>query len=142
MEIEIYTDGGCRRNPGPAVIGIWFPGIDGRFGAYIGSKRTNNEAEYEALIQGITKAREIGYDSIKVYTDSLLMASQVNGVYQVRNQNLNHMLKRVRRLQMEVDLTVMYVPRDQNKKADEICNQIQDRLEAGETFQCDELLTL
>ena len=38
-------------------------------------KATNNEAEYEALIAGMTVAKDLGATSLDVYSDSLLVVS-------------------------------------------------------------------
>jgi ribonuclease HI len=48
-KITMYTDGGSRNNPGPAAIGVWIETLGEKYSEYIGEK-TNNEAEYEALI--------------------------------------------------------------------------------------------
>ncbi|GAJ21467.1 unnamed protein product, partial [marine sediment metagenome] len=52
MELDIYTDGACRGNPGPAAIGLVIKKqgqIIGEYGQIIG-QATNNQAEYQALI--------------------------------------------------------------------------------------------
>ncbi|MEE8631708.1 MAG: RNase H family protein, partial [Candidatus Bathyarchaeia archaeon] len=58
----IYADGASRGNPGPAAIAVKI--MDGagvvveRRSKFIG-KRTNNEAEYEALNLGLSMARAL-----------------------------------------------------------------------------------
>ena len=60
--ITIYTDGGARGNPGPAGIGAVIQDESGKvvseLSKYIG-ETTNNVAEYEALIEGLEKAKKI-----------------------------------------------------------------------------------
>ena len=60
MKIIIYTDGGSRGNPGPAAIGVIFTEEKGKvikeYAQKIG-RATNNEAEYEAVIFGLQKAK-------------------------------------------------------------------------------------
>ena len=96
-KITIYTDGGSRGNPGPAGIGVWISsqgGVTGdinkKYGECIGIK-TNNDAEYEALIFGLkkvksligkTKAKEF---KIECYADSELMVQQLNHQYKLMN---------------------------------------------------------
>ena len=45
---------------------------------------TQNVAEYRALIEGLTLARDYGIQRIRVYMDSELVVDQVNGVSAVR----------------------------------------------------------
>lgn len=54
-KIVMYTDGGSRNNPGPAAIGVYLETLHKQYGHYIG-ERTNNEAEYEAVIFGLKKS--------------------------------------------------------------------------------------
>ena len=51
-EIVIFTDGGSRGNPGPAAVGVYIETLGKKIGECIGNK-TNNDAEYEALILGL-----------------------------------------------------------------------------------------
>ena len=50
MDLTIYTDGGARKNPGPAAIGAVLTDVDGKvvheISRYIG-ETTNNQAEYQ-----------------------------------------------------------------------------------------------
>lgn len=48
----------------------------------------NNQVEYEALLAGLRLAGDIGAEEIEIFTDSQLVASQVSGKYQVKNDNL------------------------------------------------------
>ncbi len=60
-KLIIFTDGGARGNPGPAGIGCIILDEKGNAVAeiskYIG-EATNNQAEYKALLAGLTKAKE------------------------------------------------------------------------------------
>jgi ribonuclease HI len=47
---------------------------------------TQNVAEYRALIEGLTLARDYGIQRIRVYMDSELVVDQVNGVSAVRKE--------------------------------------------------------
>ena len=48
----------------------------------------NNQAEYEALLAGLRLAEDLGAREIQIFTDSQLVASQVQGEYQAKNNNL------------------------------------------------------
>ncbi|GJS73888.1 reverse transcriptase domain-containing protein [Tanacetum coccineum] len=50
-------------------------------------KTTNNEAEYEALIAGLRIAKEMQIQELAIFVDSQLVANQVNGLFEARQQN-------------------------------------------------------
>ncbi|MEM0089981.1 MAG: ribonuclease HI family protein, partial [Nitrososphaerota archaeon] len=79
-EVEIYVDGASRGNPGPAGIGIVLK-LDSRtvcFKRFIGNK-TNNEAEYLALLEGLKLAISVNAKKVKVFSDSELIVKQLKG---------------------------------------------------------------
>ena len=54
----MYTDGGSRGNPGPAGIGVWIETLNKKYSEHIG-ETTNNVAEYQALIFGLRKLKQL-----------------------------------------------------------------------------------
>ena len=92
-KIIMYTDGGSRNNPGPAAIGVYFENLHKQFCHYIGEK-TNNEAEYEAVIYCLKKIKQlIGKDKaenieIECYLDSEFVERQLNHKYKVKEKNI------------------------------------------------------
>lgn len=88
-KIVMYTDGGSRNNPGPAAVGVFIETLKKQYGHFIGEK-TNNEAEYEAVILGLKKIKQIiGKDKAKnteveVYLDSEFVQRQMNHQYKVK----------------------------------------------------------
>ena len=58
-KVTIHTDGGARGNPGPAGIGVVLKCGNKQltFKKFIG-EATNNQAEYQAVILGLEKAKE------------------------------------------------------------------------------------
>ncbi len=89
--LMIYIDGASRGNPGEAGAGVWMTDGEGRkvleVRRYLGRK-TNNEAEYWALLFGLQEAKRLGGSSIRIFTDSELVEKQVKGLYRVKNLNL------------------------------------------------------
>ncbi|XP_025661750.1 uncharacterized protein [Arachis hypogaea] len=80
---------------------------------------SNNQAEYEALLGGLTLAREIGATRLEVCSDSQVVTSQVNGSYQARDPLLQKYLEKVRELTRDFqEVTVQHVPRERNTRAD------------------------
>ncbi|KAJ8480483.1 hypothetical protein OPV22_024210 [Ensete ventricosum] len=62
----------------------------------LGFRATNNEAEYEALLFGLKVAADLGAEDIEVFTDSQLIAGQVNanGLAEVTNRAILEGLKK------------------------------------------------
>ncbi|KAK8936229.1 hypothetical protein KSP39_PZI012928 [Platanthera zijinensis] len=57
---------------------------------------TNNQAEYEAVIAGLRLARELGVNDVEVLTDSMVVASQINGEFEAREPTLQLYLAKVK----------------------------------------------
>ncbi|HET9888471.1 MAG TPA: ribonuclease HI family protein, partial [bacterium] len=82
----LHSDGASRGNPGPAAIGFLIRDANGTElaaeGECIGTT-TNNVAEYQALLAGLRKARELGIEELEIRLDSELVVRQLNGDYKV-----------------------------------------------------------
>ena len=57
----------------------------------IAGRKTNNEAYYIALIEGLGIAMEYGSNGIVVFTNSELVCNQMNDVYQVKKERLKEL---------------------------------------------------
>lgn len=125
----IYTDGAARGNPGDAGIGIVFQSgntVIEKIKLYIGEK-TNNQAEYEALIAALEKAKELQKPHLHVFTDSLLLANQITGKWKVRDENLGKLHKKAKDLIRNFkNFTITHIRREQNREADRLANQAID----------------
>jgi ribonuclease HI len=129
-EAKIYTDGGSRGNPGDSACAFVICRMDGtvveKSGVYLGVA-TNNQAEYLGFKHGLERARDLGIDKIKLFSDSQLVVNQMNGLYKVKNQELtplHHDVKEIANSFEKISFT--YVPRELNKKADGEVNRILD----------------
>ena len=49
---------------------------------------TNNEAEYEALLMGMTMVQRMGRKSIKVFLDLRLVFGQVKGEFEAKDERM------------------------------------------------------
>jgi len=121
---EIFIDGASRGNPGPAGVGVVI--IDSKatvikeFSRYIG-QTTNNVAEYSALIYSLLEAEQIGAKSVRIKTDSELLARQVNGQYKVKDARLSLLHDMVRYLMLRFDVfQIGHIPRELNAHADRL----------------------
>lgn len=97
-EIDVYSDGASRGNPGPAAIGYAIYDSNGSLlesGAKCIDDCTNNEAEYRALLWAMNQACGQCRRTARFYTDSELMVRQVNRVYRVRAYHLLLLMREV-----------------------------------------------
>jgi ribonuclease HI len=122
----LYFDGCSKGNPGPSGIGAVLYKNNIEFWSdsrYIGNKRTNNEAEYCALIMGLEEAINCNIKNLSVCGDSLLVINQVNGVYKVKHVNLIPLYEKVMELIKHFKyINFTHVYRNENKRADKLSN--------------------
>jgi ribonuclease HI len=132
----LHIDGASKGNPGMAGAGVLVTNGSGRklaeISRYLGHK-TNNEAEYWALLLGLREARRLGGESLHILTDSELIARQVKGVYRVKNLNLKGLHKMViQNLKEFSSFDIRSIPREENQEADHLANQAIQRKIARE----------
>ncbi len=123
-------DGAARGNPGPAAYGVLIRRPDGAthesLGKYIG-RTTNNVAEYYALIAALDYAAASGIRRLRVYSDSQLIVNQIKGIYKVKHPDLRPLHERAKKqAAMLESFTIQYVPREQNRDADDLANAALD----------------
>ncbi|HPN96585.1 MAG TPA: ribonuclease HI family protein [Candidatus Moranbacteria bacterium] len=133
--IKMYTDGGARNNPGPAAIGVWIETLDKKYAEYIGEK-TNNEAEYEALIFGLKKIKAlVGKEKtketkIECYLDSELVVKQLNHQYKLKEEYIQKNFIEIWNLMLDFQkVTFCHIMREENKIADALVNEALDARE-------------
>jgi ribonuclease HI len=120
--LTMYIDGASSGNPGPAGIGIVILDQDGRqvgkISSYIG-RRTNNFAEYTALIRALKIAKYFKTTIVKIRTDSELVVKQIKGEYKVKNEQMIKLHDQAVSLIKTIsNCKIEHVPREQNDKAD------------------------
>ena len=123
---KAHVDGAARGNPGPAGVGVVIEDAEGTVVKEIAEplgRTTNNVAEYTAMIRALEEARTLGCSRLAVYTDSELMAHQLNGKYAVKAAHLIPLYQRARLLLNQFEAaTVTHVRRELNKRADALSN--------------------
>ena len=135
MKARLFTDGGARGNPGPAASAYVLEGEDGTVldscGTVIGVA-TNNVAEYQALVDGLRRAGELGIDELEVVSDSELMVKQMRGEYRVKNEALQGLNREAAGLARRIgSVTYTAVRREHNELADRLVNEALDRAQSG-----------
>ena len=82
---------------------------------------THNEAEYQALIEGLELAHDHGIQRIRVYMDSELVVDQVNGVSAVKQAHLRELHQDASDLRAGFkSFRISWVPREWNAEADQL----------------------
>jgi ribonuclease HI len=129
--IVAYCDGGSRGNPGPAGFGVYIQDsagcVLGELSQYLGT-RTNNYAEYSALLAALEFAIAKGHRSLRVVSDSELMVKQMKGQYRVNSPELRPLYEEARRRVPRLDhFQIQHVLREKNRHADRLANLAMDR---------------
>ena len=130
--VSLFVDGASRGNPGPSGVGVVLR--DGgnhtlkEFGKFIG-ETTNNVAEYTALIYGLQEALIQEVKKISVYTDSELLARQLQGKYKVKEPHLKTLHQQARYLIQGFNrFGIHHLPRRNNRQADKLANEAIDAM--------------
>ena len=137
MIVRLYTDGAARGNPGPAAIGVYITDHLGHpvksYAETIGVK-TNNEAEYTAIIFALKKLKAlVGKERTKemkvdIRTDSELLVRQLNHHYKVENKRIIQLFIEIWNLIIDFgSVTFTHVMRERNRAADKLVNQALDK---------------
>lgn len=124
---RLYFDGACKRNPGPSGLGWVYIDSDNKvsFGwKYLGYG-TNNEAEYKAVIEGLTFVQRHKHvdDRLEVYGDSNLVVLQVTGEWDCSSPNLIELHADAKRLALELNARLIHILRKDNECADALANK-------------------
>jgi len=142
QRLLVFIDGAARGNPGPASVGVTIrePGSDKPIciSRFLG-KRTNNQAEYEALLAALRELERRPSrhtpralpPEIVIRTDSELLYSQMTGRYRVKDPKLAALVWEAKKIIIRLG-TVSFerIPRTDNKEADKLANQALDRVRA------------
>ena len=104
-----------------------------RFGMFLGDQ-TNNEAEYQGALFVLRHILYLQPRRVYVYLDSLLVTSQMTGVWACNAINLIEyyeralqFMSRIRRIERIEQFTVKHIYREFNVNADATANETIDR---------------
>lgn len=133
--VYVYTDGGSRGNPGPAGAGVYIAnerGVIKEVAEFLGNA-TNNYAEYSAVLialqclEGLYKKKTKELQFI-LKMDSQLIERQLNNAYQVKKVELVPLFMAIHNMRVAhfPHLTILHVPREENKEADRLANKAMD----------------
>ncbi|MET7961694.1 bifunctional RNase H/acid phosphatase [Micromonospora zamorensis] len=129
--VSVEADGGSRGNPGPAGYGAVVR--DAETGEVLAERSeslgtaTNNVAEYQGLIAGLTAAAELGAAEVDVRMDSKLVVEQMCGRWQIKHPGLRPLAAQAAGLVGRfAAVRFTWIPREQNRHADALANAAMD----------------
>ena len=128
---KLFVDGASRGNPGPAGAGVYLLKDSKKeyaHGFFLG-KKTNNQAEYLALLLGAFKATKkmAATDTLEIISDSQLLIRQIQGIYRVKNEELAKLHAKALALLKPFCYTSKHVLRADNSIADALANEGVDK---------------
>jgi ribonuclease HI len=126
IQWTLSVDGASRNNPGPSGGGFYIEKNGILFikdGYYLG-KKTNNQAEYLALLLGLFVLSEHVQknEAIHIISDSQLLVRQLSGIYKVKEPSLQKLHAICKARMHLLGATIAHVLRDQNTQADAMAN--------------------
>lgn len=125
MRWVLYSDGASRGNPGEAGAGAYLineKGEEIKLTFYLGHK-TNNQAEYEALLLGLRELKKHKVKDLTIRADSELLIKQLKGEYRVKHPNLIPLFEEAKKYLVSFpSLKLEHVRREQNEEADALAN--------------------
>lgn len=128
-KLVLFADGGSRGNPGPAAAGAVLRDSAGETVAeierFLGSRVTNNQAEYAAVVFGCAKAVALGATELSIFLDSKLIVEQLSGRWKIKNLELRIAAEKVHaQLTLLKKWKISHIPRAENRAADRLVNRI------------------
>jgi ribonuclease HI len=127
--LRLRTDGAARGNPGPAGLGVL---IEDEHGMRLQARHkwlgvmTNNQAEYNALIEGLRTVKAWNPDRVEIYLDSNLVVEQISGKYRIKEPELQRLHAEAMGLLGGMSYEIKHVAREQNRGADHLANMAID----------------
>jgi ribonuclease HI len=135
MNIEVFCDGASRGQGQKSVLEASCAAVVyknrkkvAQFARGLGS-RTNNEAEYEAVIAGLLICSMSDFKDPIIYTDSAVIANQINGKWRCKNESLVPLLMTIEDIREEYPFRVVQVDRSFVWEPDFLANQFLDQLQ-------------
>ncbi|XP_030941551.1 uncharacterized protein LOC115966456 [Quercus lobata] len=118
----VYVDGAANhRGSGVGLVLISPEKITIEKSLRLGFSATNNEAEYETLLIGMTMVQKMGGKMVEIFSDSRLIIGQVQAELEARDSRIQEYLCPVRHLQSRFESFVLsQVPRSRNAHANSL----------------------
>lgn len=135
MNIEVFCDGASRgqgkNGPGEASCAVVVYKNRKKLAQFARGlgPRTNNEAEYEAVIAALLICSMSDFLDPIIYTDSAVVANHVNGKWKCKNSSLIPLLMTIEDIKEEYKFRIVQVPRKFVWEPDALANEFLDQLQ-------------
>ena len=119
---KVYMDGVAnQRGSRVGLVLISLEKLTIKKSLRLGFSATNNEAEYETLLEGIFMVQKMGGKAVKMFSDSRLVVDQVKGELEARDERIQGYLSQARHLQSRFEsFNLLHVPRSGNTHVDSL----------------------
>ncbi|GJZ15592.1 reverse transcriptase domain-containing protein [Tanacetum coccineum] len=95
----LFTDGSsCLEGSGARLILTSPKGEEFTYALRFEFDVSNNEAEYKALVAGLRIAEQMGVKNLVAKVDSRIVANQINGSYEAKEQSMIQYLEKTKAL--------------------------------------------
>ena len=102
---KLYVDDATnQRGSGVGLVLISLERATIKKSLRLGFSTTNNEAEYETLLQGMAMVQKIGGKVVEMFSDLRLVVGQVKGEMEAKDVRMQEYLSQVKRLRPSFDL--------------------------------------
>ena len=112
LQWKVYVDGAAnQRGSGMGLVLISPKKLIVEKSLRLGFSATNNEAEYETLLEGMSIVQRMGGKSAIMFSDSKLVVGQVKGKLEARDERMQGYLTRIRHLQLKFEsFNLQHIP--------------------------------
>ena len=119
---KVYVDGVANQRGSKVGLILVYPEqITIEKSLKLGFSATNNEAEYEVLLEGMSMVQRMGGKAVKMVSNSRLVVGQVKGELEVKDKRMQGYLSQVRHLQLRFEsFNLLHVPRSGNTHANSL----------------------
>ena len=101
---ELFVDGASNsKGSGAGIVLVSPEGLVIEQAVRLKFSTSNNEVEYEALMIGLKTTKKLEASHLQVFCESQLMANQISGEYQARDERMSAYLTVARSLLAEFD---------------------------------------
>ena len=113
---KVYVDGVAnQRGSGVGLVLVSLEQITIEKSLRLGFSTTNNEVEYEVLLEGMSIVQRMDGKAVKMFSDSRLVVGQVKGELEARDERMQRYLSQVRHLQSGFEsFNLLHIPRNGN----------------------------
>ncbi|XP_075499329.1 uncharacterized protein LOC142537720 [Primulina tabacum] len=117
---KVYVDGSSSKDgSGVGVVLISPAGEEVKLAVRLEFRASNNETKYEAVLAGLRAARNVGATRVLVFFDSQLVAQQMEGIYDVKDEKLIEYAQEMDRVREKfTEAAFEQIHRKENERAD------------------------